>query len=140
MATLFAVQNFGDTLLLVMPVDHKIDDVYGFSASLELAKQYALEGNIITFGIRPTTPDTNYGYIEITQSLENKAIYPVKCFKEKPDKLLANKFLSNGNHYWNSGIFLPAYAVDSTNPFSGLSFASDVAGIGSIASACSISL
>lgn len=105
-ATLFAIQNFGDALLLVMPIDHKIDDVDLLSDSIEFAKQYALEGKIVTFGIKPRSADTNYGYIETDKSVNNREIYPVKCFKEKPDAQLAEQFFSDENYFWNSGIFL----------------------------------
>ena len=64
----------------------------------------------MTIGIKPSRPETGYGYIEVCHSLSDRStsgeIVPVKNFKEKPDLDTAKQFLAAGNFYWNSGIFL----------------------------------
>lgn len=62
---------------------------------------------IVTIGIRPTRPETGYGYIAAAnQLLTDKEIYTVDAFKEKPDKETAEKYLAEGNFFWNAGIFV----------------------------------
>jgi len=101
-----------DSVMMVMPSDHAIPDEKEFLRDLNLAIQGALEGNLITFGIRPTRPETGYGYIRIDQpdkpdkpDQPNK-LYAVDRFLEKPDLETAKSFLSEGGYFWNSGIFV----------------------------------
>jgi mannose-1-phosphate guanylyltransferase len=64
---------------------------------------------ILTLGIKPTRPDTGYGYIEAvlgSSSLANKEVFRVDSFKEKPDLVKANEYVSKGEYFWNSGIFV----------------------------------
>lgn len=96
-----------DDPLLVMPSDHLIPDVASFHAAVEAALPAALAGHLLTFGIRPTSPHTGYGYIEAGEPKEkNGAVRSVERFVEKPDAPTAARFLAGGRHYWNSGIFL----------------------------------
>lgn len=69
------------------------------------AKEAANEGYLITFGIVPTSPETGYGYIRKGNSISNE-IFNVSSFKEKPDYETALKYISSGDYYWNSGMFL----------------------------------
>ncbi len=87
-----------EEIILVSPSDHIIRKKEEYKQVLERAKALAQEGNLVTFGITPTSPETGYGYIEADG--EN-----VKRFVEKPDLATAEKYLVAGNFYWNSGIF-----------------------------------
>lgn len=85
-----------DPVILVVPSDHMIKDIASFKETVEQGKKLAEQGYIVTFGIKPTYPETGFGYIN---SIDNK-------FVEKPDVELAKKYLASGNYYWNSGIFM----------------------------------
>jgi mannose-1-phosphate guanylyltransferase len=87
-----------NTIVLVSPSDHIIRDKSAYLKVLEKAKKLAEEGNLVTFGIQPTGPETGYGYIEADG--EN-----VKRFVEKPTLEKAQEYIQSGNFYWNSGIF-----------------------------------
>jgi mannose-1-phosphate guanylyltransferase / mannose-6-phosphate isomerase len=118
-----------DSVMIVMPSDHAIPDGKEFLSDLNLAIRGALEGNLITFGIRPIRPETGYGYIRIDQPdqpdkpdkpdepvsrlsrvsrliSEPDKLYTVDRFLEKPDLETAKFFLSEGSYFWNSGIFV----------------------------------
>ena len=97
------------SVMMVMPSDHAIPDEKEFISDLNLAIRGALEGNLITFGIRPTRPETGYGYIRIDQPDQQDKPdkpYTVDRFLEKPDLETAKSFLSKGGYFWNSGIFV----------------------------------
>ncbi len=87
-----------ETVVLVSPSDHVIRNREAYLKCLKRAEALAEKGNLVTFGIAPTSPETGYGYIEADG--EN-----VKRFVEKPNLETAKKYLENGNFYWNSGIF-----------------------------------
>ncbi|MCL2282193.1 MAG: mannose-1-phosphate guanylyltransferase/mannose-6-phosphate isomerase [Fibromonadales bacterium] len=87
-----------DEVVLVSPSDHLIRDAKSYSKAVERAAELALAGNMVTFGLKPTGPDTGYGYIEAEGER-------AKRFVEKPDLETAKKYIANGNFYWNSGIF-----------------------------------
>jgi mannose-1-phosphate guanylyltransferase/mannose-6-phosphate isomerase len=92
--------------IAVMPADHAIEDEAAFAADLELAFARAeRERVLMTFGIRPASPETNFGYIERGTSLSER-IARVARFTEKPDLATANAWVANGTHVWNSGIFV----------------------------------
>ena len=88
-----------DAVVLVLPADHLIRKTDAFIEAVQKAAQLAGNGDIVTFGIEPTHPETGYGYIEKGEG--NK----VESFKEKPDLAMAQEYLSGGNYYWNSGMF-----------------------------------
>lgn len=104
-ASLWAKECYGDPLMLVMPSDHKIDDISAFSLSIDMAREYALQDKIVTFGVQPLTADSNYGYIKIDKKLNDQA-YSVNSFIEKPEKSLAKQLIADGLHFWNTGIFM----------------------------------
>ena len=93
-----------DSLLLVLAADHVIADQQAFTDAIEKAVPLAQDGNLVTFGILPTHPHTGYGYIESGVAVANG--YQVASFKEKPDVLTATNYVDDGQHYWNSGMFL----------------------------------
>src|SRR3972149_10406216 len=96
------------SVMIVMPSDHAIPDGEKFLSDMELAIQGAREDHLITFGIKPSRPETGYGYIKVenTSNIGRKGLCKVECFVEKPDFETAKKYLSNGSYYWNSGIFI----------------------------------
>jgi len=94
-----------DTLMLAMPADHVIADSPVFRQAVDAAREHALQGQLVTFGIVPTAPETGYGYIRCGKVLKGK-IQTVAAFIEKPDALRAKEYLASGEHLWNSGIFM----------------------------------
>ena len=96
----------GDEVVFVSPSDHIIRPLKEFSGFLELAEKAALKGNIVTFGVVPTKPETGYGYIKVRQDGQSDSgFFSVERFTEKPDRATAEKYLSKGGYYWNSGMF-----------------------------------
>ncbi|NLG32980.1 MAG: mannose-1-phosphate guanylyltransferase [Syntrophomonadaceae bacterium] len=95
-----------DAVLLVLPSDHLITNEKNFQETIAKGIEKAQEGFLITFGIKPTHPETDYGYIEIeTNQPKMEQPYPVKAFIEKPDKIRAEQYIASGNYFWNSGMF-----------------------------------
>ena len=88
-----------DEIVLVTPSDHLIKDEDAYKKVLITAGELAEAGNLVTFGITPTSPETGFGYIEADG-------YEAKEFHEKPDLKTANQYLEKGNYYWNSGMFM----------------------------------
>lgn len=95
--------------MLVAPSDHVIPDAERFRAAVAAALPCANEGRIVTFGIRPCRAETGYGWLELSQRLDDLSSpqpQPLKSFVEKPDLPTAEALLSSGLHLWNAGIFL----------------------------------
>ena len=93
-----------DEIVLVVPSDHKINDLKAFKKSIENGKELASKGYIVTFGVKPDYPEVGFGYLEIDKSLD--VGYSVKKFIEKPNEAVANKLASDSKYYWNCGIFM----------------------------------
>ncbi len=91
--------------MVVLPADHIIKDEIRFRAHLDIAIQAAQSGKLVTFGIQPTRPDTGFGYIKARRG-EDVHVYEVERFTEKPDLVTAERFLEEGDYYWNSGMFV----------------------------------
>lgn len=106
LAALWTLDQGDDDLLLLMPSDHRIDDPQAFAAAVEGGRAAAEQGGIVTFGARPTEANTQYGYIEVGDGEGLGQARPVRRFTEKPDRAAAEEYLSRGDHFWNSGIFL----------------------------------
>jgi mannose-1-phosphate guanylyltransferase len=87
-----------ETILIVTPSDHIIDDMVHYNEAIQEAVEKASNGFIVTFGIIPTKPETGYGYIERRGD-------DVLSFREKPNQVTARDFISKGNFLWNSGMF-----------------------------------
>ena len=100
----FVQKQAGDDIVLVVPSDHLIKNTEAFQKTVQAATPLAQKGYIVTFGIKPTYPETGYGYIKTANPLEKG--YEVECFVEKPDLETAEKYLQSGNYYWNGGIFM----------------------------------
>jgi mannose-1-phosphate guanylyltransferase len=98
-AALQVQRTHGDqAVLLVLPADHLITDQAAFAAAVAQARDLALQGRIVTFGIQPESPETGFGYIQAEG-------HQVKRFVEKPDLYTARQYLATGGYYWNSGMF-----------------------------------
>ena len=94
-----------DPIMVVLPADHLIQDEARFRSHLQVAIAAAEKGGLITFGIQPSRADTGFGYIK-AHAGESPEIYSVEKFTEKPDHDTAQRFLQEGNYYWNSGMFV----------------------------------
>ena len=94
-----------DELLLVMPSDHLIGDACAFAGFVAKGAALAEDGWLVTFGIRPTRPETGYGYIKQGGELAPGA-FQVDRFVEKPDAARAAAYVEDGDYQWNAGIFL----------------------------------
>ena len=100
-----------DAVLWIMAADAAIGDQAALLGALQVATAAARAGRIATFGIRPTRPETGYGYIEAGAPLSgaeqagHQALEVVR-FLEKPDASTAEAFLAGGRHMWNSGMFV----------------------------------
>ncbi|GGP25453.1 mannose-1-phosphate guanylyltransferase/mannose-6-phosphate isomerase [Silvimonas amylolytica] len=105
-AALIVTAKDPDGLMLVMPSDHVIrkDDI--FARLVDEAAEVASLGKLVTFGIKPTSPQTGYGYILRGDALGPANAYKVQSFVEKPDLATAERFLGDGRYYWNSGMFM----------------------------------
>ncbi|MET2827761.1 AGE family epimerase/isomerase [Mesorhizobium shangrilense] len=104
LATLRTLSEFGDSLVLVVPSDHEIATARQFWDSVEAGCAAARAGRLVVFGIKPSQPETGYGYIEVAG--EKDGVCDVSRFVEKPDLATAQSYLAAGNFFWNTGIFL----------------------------------
>ncbi len=105
LATLHVQARDPDGVLAVLPSDHHVADVPGFQAVLRRAAEVAQSGALVTLGIRPTRPETGYGYIRVGEPIDGGAAR-VRAFVEKPDAATAAQYLSSGEYLWNGGIFV----------------------------------
>jgi len=109
-AALIVAQNDPDGLILASPSDHYIQDTAHFQKSVQFGIDAAIAGQIVTYGIAPTRPETGYGYLELPPNDasftdENLAV-PLVGFVEKPNLENAVRMIEQGHFLWNSGIFL----------------------------------
>lgn len=103
----FLIERINPNAVLgIFPSDHAVADEPRFLKTIQKGIEIATAGeNIVVCGIEPTRPETGYGYIETGSSSSNGALH-VRRFTEKPNQLKAEEFVSAGNYYWNSGMFL----------------------------------
>ena len=109
-----------DANIVVAPSDHLITDESQFEQVIQTGLDFtAANDTLLTLGMKPHRPETGYGYIQAEEiengvpkhreKIENEgqlSIYPVKAFKEKPNRETAQRYLEEGGYYWNSGIFI----------------------------------
>jgi len=98
-----------DETVLVTPSDHLILDEKKYLETVSAGREAAEKGLLVTFGIKPTYPETGYGYIEGGSAIhEEKGIDVLKvtAFREKPEKAMAEEYVRSGNYFWNSGMFV----------------------------------
>jgi mannose-1-phosphate guanylyltransferase / mannose-6-phosphate isomerase len=132
-AAAWLMTDGADPIMVVLPADHIIKDEARFRDHLQIAIDAAESGKLVTFGIQPTRPDTGFGYIKVKnrtettglrteeQGLSGKtardmtqssvlepqsSVLEVDRFTEKPDSATAERFLREGDYYWNSGMFV----------------------------------
>jgi mannose-1-phosphate guanylyltransferase/mannose-6-phosphate isomerase len=107
-AALVLARQDREALILAAPSDHVILDAPAFHAAIRAATPRALAGDIVTFGIPPTRPETGYGYLELAPGADPQAPEPqsLASFVEKPDAARAAQMIASGRHLWNAGIFL----------------------------------
>jgi len=112
LAALVALEAGDDPALVVMPADHIIDDVEAFRAVVLRGTVYAEAEKLVTFGIRPTRPETGYGYIRPgAMEAGRDGGWDITTFAEKPDAATAERYLASGEYLWNSGIFMMRASV-----------------------------
>lgn len=101
--------------IVVSPSDHIVTNAAEFRRAIVSALKFTGEtDSIVTLGMKPTRPETGYGYIQAdlrTSSARNKEIYRVDQFKEKPDVATATRYLQENNYFWNAGIFIMSAAT-----------------------------
>ena len=106
-AALIVAEEDPDALLLLLPSDHIIRDITGFHTAIEMATPAASAGYLVTFGIHPTAPEINYGYIQQGADLAgHPGVFQITTFIDKPIQETAGKFLVQGDYFWNSRMFL----------------------------------
>jgi mannose-1-phosphate guanylyltransferase len=110
LAALHILKRAADAVMLVLPSDHRIGDEAVFREVLRAAAGAASRGDsLVTIGIRPTGPETGYGYIEqgdLFSTSGNEKIHRVRSIREKPPREQAEQFFQQGGFSWNSGMFV----------------------------------
>ena len=104
-AALEALKRDPDGLVLLLPADHFIADANGFWNSVTTGIAAAKDSHLVTLGIKPTGPETGYGYIKQSDAM-GENLHRIEAFVEKPDLETAERYLAEGGYYWNAGIFL----------------------------------
>lgn len=105
LACVRAIAEDPDAVLAVLPSDHHIQAPQAFRAALSKAAQAAASGDLVTIGIKPTRPETGYGYLKRGAALGD-GVFRVEAFIEKPDAPTAEKYVSDVAYSWNAGIFI----------------------------------
>lgn len=105
LAAFQAIEHGEDPILLVLAADHIVSDKTAFQASVSKALEEANKGNLVTFGIVPTGPETGYGYIQRGEEV-GAGSFNVAQFVEKPLLEVAKQYVASGEYYWNSGLSL----------------------------------
>lgn len=110
LAAKYLYEKYGDDVLFISPSDHLISPLDQFVEVIKKGASVALKGSIVTFGVRPSKPETGYGYIEVeTLPLDLESL-DVKGFTEKPSREKAIAYLENGYYFWNSGMFVITFS------------------------------
>jgi mannose-1-phosphate guanylyltransferase/mannose-1-phosphate guanylyltransferase/mannose-6-phosphate isomerase len=106
-AALMLAREDENALMLLLPSDHSVSDTLAFRSAVTTAAGAAVDGALVTFGIRPSGPETGYGYIKRGNPVKgHNGCFSVGEFIEKPDLETARSYLSAGGFDWNSGMFL----------------------------------
>lgn len=95
----------GDPVMLVLSADHYFEHTEGLLEAITTGETLAQQGQLVTFGVVPQQPETGYGYINKGDRLQD-SVWAITEFSEKPDLETATAYLKEGNHLWNSGIFM----------------------------------
>ena len=110
LAAMYIKKMNPEGVMVVLPSDHYIPDEEAFRRTLAIASEIAQRGNyLLTIGIKPTSPETGYGYMEQGEPvavIRGEEIFQVRSFREKPGLEQAKSFLQDGGFFWNSGMFI----------------------------------
>ena len=106
LAALQAQKRDPGSKILVLPADHILDSQEQYAQAIEIALQLSAEDYLVTFGIKPTRPETGYGYIKVGVGMVDNRASKVEWFFEKPELEKAKEYLAAGKFYWNSGMFM----------------------------------
>ena len=106
LAALQATEKGEDPILVVTPADQTVQDNKSFTKSLHQAIEVANKGSIAVLGIKPTKPDTGFGYIKKDTSKDEHHAFTVLNFTEKPDLTIAESYIASGDYFWNGGMFV----------------------------------
>ena len=105
LAALRGLQRDENAIILVLPADHILEQQDQFKQAIALATELSTNQQLVTFGIKPTRPETGYGYIKAGKNVSEGANY-VEKFVEKPSHDKAQSYLDSGDYSWNSGMFM----------------------------------
>ena len=106
LAALELERRFPDRVHLILSADHFITPLRDFAETIRTAVALAERQFLVTLGVRPTRPDTGYGYIEVGDELWDTGGRTIRSFTEKPDQKKAKTYIGREDYFWNSGIFL----------------------------------
>jgi len=113
LAALHVARRDAQGVIAMLPADHHVGRPKGLREAISSAAELASRGSIATIGIRPSRPETGYGYLKIGPRLATRGkgktravAYKVERFVEKPDVVTAARYLADGGYLWNSGIFV----------------------------------
>ena len=107
LAAFKAITGGTDPVLIVLPADHHIADETAFASAVSRGVPFAESGSVVVFGILPSSPATDYGYIRAgTAATDDGSVRKVAAFAEKPPRETAEQYLAEGGWTWNSGMFL----------------------------------
>jgi mannose-1-phosphate guanylyltransferase/mannose-6-phosphate isomerase len=104
-----AIERDDDDVMAILPADHSIADDQGFRDALATAAALAAHGRLVTLGIRPSGPETGYGYViagDEPLAIHGRDTWAVERFVEKPSAERAQELLDGGRAHWNAGIFV----------------------------------
>ena len=111
LAALHALKNSDDPVLLVVPADQTIENTEAFLDVIERSIKLADAGSIVILGVKPTGPETGFGYIKQGAAGDDLGEFEVEQFVEKPDLETAKNYLTSGDYTWNSGMFVVRASV-----------------------------
>jgi mannose-1-phosphate guanylyltransferase len=110
LAAVLLLRDDPEAVMVVTPADHRIEPAERFHAALGQAEEIAERaGALVTLGVKPRFPSTEFGYVERGEPLDGAGEFPayrVASFREKPDRAAAQEFVRAGRFYWNSGTFV----------------------------------
>ncbi len=107
LASVIVKSKCADAVTLILPADHIIKDIEDYHRTLKEAAEFAEKSKgLVTIGIKPSRPETGYGYIQMEENEITDHIHKVYTFAEKPNYATAVRFLESGDFYWNSGMFI----------------------------------
>lgn len=105
LAALAAIEDGDDPVLIIAPADQTVADNPAFTVATQRAIREAANECIVILGVKPTRPETGYGYIQ-AEKVSDELSMLVRRFSEKPDAMTAQKYFDQGGYYWNAGIFV----------------------------------